>query len=250
MLGTIFTAICLDFLPAAHAQSSTTPNCVPSKFRVAIDVGHTPETPGATSSRGQTEYSFNLALASEITNRLKAEGYDASLIRVHGIGVDQLVNRTQQVNALQPRLVLSIHHDATQPRYLQKWSPGGTALNFSDRFSGFSLFVSRLNVHPADSLKFAELLSSALTSHGLVFSSHHSENIGGERRRWANASKGIYYYDDLFLLQHASAPAVLLEAGLIVNRIEELVLGSAAGRDTIASAATSAVQAYCASTPR
>src|SRR5260370_14782113 len=48
-----------------HAATS----CDPSKFKIAIDVGHTIEAPGAISARGVTEYVFNLRL-SNVTNDL------------------------------------------------------------------------------------------------------------------------------------------------------------------------------------
>jgi N-acetylmuramoyl-L-alanine amidase len=41
-----------------------------SGFRIALDVGHTPEAAGATSARGITEYSYNLQLARTVASTL------------------------------------------------------------------------------------------------------------------------------------------------------------------------------------
>jgi N-acetylmuramoyl-L-alanine amidase len=112
------------------------------------------------------------------------------------------------------------------------------------------LFVSRQNRDYADSLRFAEFLGAALLGHGLTFSPHHAENIEGERREWADERSGIYYYDSLFLLRNVSAPAVLLEAGLIVNRAEEISVSSDAGRAAISSAVLEAMQMYCHRSPK
>ena len=51
-------------LAPASAQTvkprAAAPQCDPASFRVIVDVGHTPESPGAISARGVDEYTFNL----------------------------------------------------------------------------------------------------------------------------------------------------------------------------------------------
>jgi hypothetical protein len=41
--------------------------CEPAGFPIVIDVGHSPERPGATSATGQPEFEFNLSLAEVIS---------------------------------------------------------------------------------------------------------------------------------------------------------------------------------------
>jgi N-acetylmuramoyl-L-alanine amidase len=236
---------CLIHSPTALAGQMQRDGCDQSRFKIVLDVGHTREASGATSARGLTEYSFNLQLATRISERLRAAGYAVVVITVNGRGTEQLVARTKQANVQNPQLIISIHHDAVQARYQQPWYHDGRTDRFSDKFSGFSLFVSRLNSHFKESMAFAELLSSALTDKGFTFSRHHAEDIEGERRKWADATHGIYYFDELFVLRNTAAPAVLLEAGVIVNRTEELVIGSEASRGVISSAVLSAVQTFC-----
>jgi N-acetylmuramoyl-L-alanine amidase len=52
--------------PEQPAGTREAHGCHASGFKVAIDVGHTVEAPGALSARGVDEHVFNLALAREI----------------------------------------------------------------------------------------------------------------------------------------------------------------------------------------
>jgi N-acetylmuramoyl-L-alanine amidase len=220
--------------------------CRPEKFRMALDVGHTPEAPGATSARGVKEHVFNLQLARRIQKVLADGGFArTSLIEVHGSGHLQLVRRTEQANASGVDLLLSIHHDDVQDAYHQTWTHDGALHAYSDRFSGYSLFVSRDNRHFDDSLTFAKLLGTELTGQGLRYSAHHAEPIRGEGRPLVDDKAGVYRYDGLFVLRSSASPAVLLEAGIIVNRQDELVLASPARQEQVGAAVLAAVNAFC-----
>ena len=48
-------------MPTAPA---TTDACKRASFKVLIDVGHTPDDPGAISAHGNPEYGYNLSLAN------------------------------------------------------------------------------------------------------------------------------------------------------------------------------------------
>lgn len=71
---------------------------------------------------------------------------------------------------------------------------------------------------------------------GLQPSPHHAENIQGENREWADKENGVYFYDDLIVLKTAAMPAVLLEAGVIVNKEEEQAVQTPERRNIIATA--------------
>jgi N-acetylmuramoyl-L-alanine amidase len=220
--------------------------CKPDKFRIALDVGHTPEAPGATSARGVKEHVFNLQLARRIQNVLADGGFvRTSLITAHGIGHFQLVRRIEQANASRADLLLSIHHDDVQDGYHQTWTHDGATHVYSDRYSGYSLFVSRDNRHFDDSLMFARLLGNELAGQGLRYSAHHAEQIRGEGRQLVDERAGVYRYDGLFVLRSSASPAVLLEAGIIVNRKDELMLASPARQDQVGAAVLAAVNAFC-----
>jgi hypothetical protein len=74
---------------------------------------------------------------------------------------------------------------------------------------------------------------AALTERGLAYSAHHAEPIRGEGRQLIDKALGIYRYDQLFVLRFNAAPAVLLEAGIIVNCADEVVLASPEGQARI-----------------
>ena len=58
--------------------------------------------------------------------------------------------------------------------------------------------------------------------------------------------RSVYRYDQLLILRTARMPSVLLEAGSIINRDEELLMGTDEHRLLIAGAVTDAVEAFCA----
>ena len=60
-----------------------------------------------------------------------------------------------------------------------------------------------------------------------------------------DAEVGVYRYDALIVLRTTQMPAVLLEAGSIVNRDEELLLASTNHRLLIATSVVSAVDRFC-----
>ena len=60
--------------------------------------------------------------------------------------------------------------------------------------------------------------------------------------------RGIYAFDNLAVLHETAMPALILEAGMIVNRDEEVILSSPARRATIARAVVDAVGRFCALT--
>jgi N-acetylmuramoyl-L-alanine amidase len=228
--------------PQPHSNVAS--SCDPATFRIALDVGHTMQAPGATSARGVPEHDFNLRLAKDIEERLKASGFRETYL-VTTTGQRQLQKRVFRANALKPKLFLSIHHDDVQPLYYDTWNYKGKTYHFSDKFSGYSIFVSFENRFKLDGLTFASLLGSGLVARGMHFSAHHAENLPGERKQLLDLNLGIYRYDKLFVLRNTAAPAVLLEAGIIVNRDEELQLASSERQNEIAEAVTEAATKFC-----
>jgi N-acetylmuramoyl-L-alanine amidase len=60
-----------------------------------------------------------------------------------------------------------------------------------------------------------------------------------------DADLGIYRYDQLIVLKDAKMPSVLFEAGSIINRDEELRMGTTERRDLISVSVSAAVEAFC-----
>lgn len=109
------------------------------------------------------------------------------------------------------------------------------------------MFVSHENPQAAASLYFAQLLGDELKARGLKYTPHYAEAFMQERRReLLDPTAGVYRYDQLIVLKSTRMPAVLFEAGSIVNRDEELVISTPAHRSIIAAAATQAVEIFCA----
>ena len=241
--------ISADQSPAAasSAELADVGHCPAERFVVAIDIGHTPQQPGADSARGVPEYEFNERLAREIRAALHAAGLDrAFIVADRADGQLTLTGRTRIAAAAGAQIFLSVHHDSVQPQYLSDWEVDGQVRRYSDRFSGYSLFVSERNPRFADSVAFGRRLAAALRERGLAPTLHHAEPIAGENRPLLDSELGLYRYDGLAVLRTARMPAVLLEAGIIVNRDEELRLDDAVHRADIVAAVVAAVHATCA----
>jgi N-acetylmuramoyl-L-alanine amidase len=85
-----------------------------------------------------------------------------------------------------------------------------------------------------------------LKAQGLAYTRHHLEDVAGERRELLDPDAGVYRDDNLIVLTYTKMPAVMLEAGIIVNRAEELLLGTTEHRGRIAHATLAAVNRFCA----
>ena len=220
--------VLLWFAPAALAAS------------IAIDVGHYLEKPGVISARGVTEFEYNLRLARELADALRHAGHKIILIGDDGLA-ENLGRRAPRAAGMD--LFISIHHDSVQPRFLSSWDQDGETLLYSDLFAGFSLFVSRLHPHTEASLKCASAIGAALRQGGFTPSRYHADPIVGENRPFADEANGVHYFDNLAVLKTAGIPALLFEAGLIVNRDEELRMRDPAVRKTIVQAIVSGIEA-------
>jgi N-acetylmuramoyl-L-alanine amidase len=221
--------------------------CDPSKFPIILDVGHTAEAPGAKSARNVGEFDFNLRLAKRIEEKLKSEGFvETSLLVTEGKAKPSLWKRVAAANRSRAKLLLSIHHDSVPDSFLEEWDFEGTKSHFSDRFTGYSLFVSRRNPLFETSLKFGKLLGKQMKAQGLEYARQYTQALMGRyRRKLLDRDAGVYRFDDLVVLRWARTPAVLLEAGSIINRDEELAMNSPERQDMISAAVAGAVKQFC-----
>lgn len=225
------------------------PACQPSKFRIVLDVGHTAESEGATSARNVAEFAFNLRLAHRIEEQLRADGFpETKLLVTEGKAKPSLVRRVAVANELHADLLLSIHHDSVPNSLLENWEFEGKKSRFSDRFSGYSVFVSRSNPDFKASLSFAELVAKEMKARGLQYARQYTLPIMGRYQHpLLNKETGVYSYDKLVVLKSTRMPAVLLEAGSIINRDEEIKMDSPEHRDIVSSAVTAAAKEFCGS---
>ncbi|HET9716436.1 MAG TPA: N-acetylmuramoyl-L-alanine amidase [Pseudolabrys sp.] len=246
LLSVLLVPIARGEPPDASAKSSGA-SCARPGFRVVIDVGHTVKSPGAKSARGVDEFDFNRRLASLIDEDLLKAGFSRTVLMVsEGRANRSLHARVERANKLSADLLLSIHHDSVPDRFLEKWFFNGKRRSFSDRFKGHSIFISEDNRDPKDSLLFGSMLGRQLKERGLHYTPHYTESFMGRwRRKLLDADAGVYRYDTLFVLKKTRMPAVLLEAGSIANRDEELAMASPERQQQISAAVVDAVESFC-----
>jgi N-acetylmuramoyl-L-alanine amidase len=223
------------------------PACQRSDFRVVVDVGHTVEIPGALSARGVPEYNFNLALADAMTRSLVEAGFNKTIQLITATAPWRgLLERAARANEMHADLFIAVHHDSVPDFLKETWQYDGKDNEFSDRFSGYAIFVSNDNADRAGSLAFGHGLGKKLQAGGLHYTPHYVLPLMRHyRHELLDADAGVYRYDQLIVLRHTQMPAVLLEAGSIVNRQEELELATPERRALTAQATTAAVEEFC-----
>jgi len=226
--------------------------CPRSTFRVVVDVGHTVDVPGAMSARGIAEYAFNLQLAPDTHQGLLDAGFQQSVLLITATAPWRgLVERAIRANSMHANLFIAIHHDSVPDNLKQNWEYAGLKNQFNDNYPGYAIFISNENADPAGSLQFGSLLGRELESRGLHYTPHYTFALMGHRRRiLVDAEAGVYRYDQLIVLRRTRMPAVLLEAGSIVNRQEELELGTPERRSLTSAAIVAAVENFCAARAR
>lgn len=205
---------------------------------IAIDVGHYLARPGATSARGVPEFEYNLELARGIADAVRSRGHDVMMIGDDGLAAD-LYRRSPR--AAGRDLLISVHHDSVHAEYMSYWDYEDATLRYSDMQAGYSLFVSRRNPQLPRSRQCASAFGAALQRAGFVPSRYHADPVIGEAREYADADYGVHYYDNLVVLHTATIPAMLFEAGVLVNRQEELAMRDPSVRSRIARSAADAV---------
>lgn len=232
---------------SARAETRPAETCSRAMFRVVVDVGHTEKAFGATSARGLTEFSFNLNLAKRIEQDLLAAGFRRSVLLIsEGRSWPALGERIKRANAMRADLFLSVHHDSVPDKFLETWEFEGVKRGYSDRFSGHSIFISYDNSDLPGSLLFARMLGQQLKDRGLHYTPHYTQRFMGHRQRLlVDAQVGVYRYDQLLVLRDTDMPAVLLEAGSIINRDEELRMGKPEQQKLISAGVTDAVASFC-----
>ncbi len=228
----------------AHATSCGAPTLV------TIDIGHTPRKGGATSARGVSEYAFNKRLAGFLERRLlNTDGFAVRVLNRAGKNIS-LGRRAAEIGRVRTGVLISIHHDSAQLRYFRKWTYKGKKRRYSDTFKGHSLFVSSRSPAYKQARDLGTALGTALRSAGFTPTLHHAEPIKGENRPLLNRSLGLYNFSGLRVLRAARVPAVLVEAGLIVNRQQELILGTEAFMETFTGTLISGIREYCRNASR
>ena len=135
---------------------------------------------------------------------LERRGLQVRMIEGHAV----LQERTRA--ALGADLFVSIHHDSVRPELLPD----------ADLYSGFSLFVSRLNPQAGKSIACASAIGAQMRSIGLAPSRYHADPVLGENRPYADEANGVHFTTTW--RWRAPRPCRRCHRGrVIVNRHEE-----------------------------
>ena len=171
------------------------------KNTIVIDPGHGGIDGGATSCTGALESGFNLEISLRLNDLLHFLGYQTKMIRTEDISVYQkgdtiarkkisdLKERVRMIGQTENPMLLSIH---------QNYFPDG-------KYSGAQVFYAQTE----GSQFLAERLQQDFVKY---------LNPGSKRQ--AKKSSGIY------LMEHVTCPAVLIECGFLSNPEEEAMLRS------------------------
>jgi N-acetylmuramoyl-L-alanine amidase len=245
----LFLLAAITLTPVQGQDFGATPTpCADGQLRVGIDVGHSPRQSGAVSSRGKTEFVFNIRFARELLAKSRKSGAGPARLELFILNPEgedmKLSARPAKAQAMGAELLVSIHHDSVQRRHLVASRLAGRVFRHAPKIHGFSLFVSRRNPRFADSFRLATLIGQSFRTAAMLPSEHHAEDIPGERRPFLDSSIGLY--DVPFtVVAAAKIPAVLVELGVIVNREEERKLEDSAYRARIQLALLEALSGYC-----
>ncbi len=209
---------------------------------VAVDVGHGLKDGGAISARGRAEFEFNRDFARVLQPALEARGITVRPVNYDGL-IGGLTERPLAASGAD--FFLSLHHDSLSAHLLEDWEWEGSAQTFSDRYAGFSLYVSRNNPDALVSERCASAIGAMMRRAGFVPTRHHFP-----KRQWADEENAVHYYDNLVVLYRTTLPAVLFEAGVIKHRDEELLLRDPARQVRMADAVATGVAACLYAMPR
>src|SRR5262249_44761045 len=110
--------------------------------------------------------------------------------------------------------------------------------------------VSKQNPDFETSFRLAKLIGQQLKGKGLKYADQYALPIMGRYRHdLLDKDVGIYRYDHLVVLMRTAMPAVLLEAGSIINRDEEVQMASPERQDMITSSVAAAFKKLCGVEP-
>lgn len=190
-----------------------------------IDAGHGGEDGGAVSSSGTIESHINLEIALRVGALMDLYGIDHTLLRdsdrsLHDDGcvtlrekkVSDLHNRVDTIENTPNAVVMSIHQNIFS----------------NSKYHGAQVFYA---AHE-DSLPFAQIVQSTLRA-----------AVDPDNTRVPSAVTSSVY-----LMEHITCPAVLVECGFLSNPEEEALLTASGYQTKLAIALTAAYITYQEST--
>jgi N-acetylmuramoyl-L-alanine amidase len=194
-------------------RTATLPKLTPVSGTVVLDAGHGGEETGAVGPTGHRESRLNLGVAAAAERALEAAGFTVVPTRTNDYRIS-IPARAAIVAAVQPRAVVSIHHNAAPSRRAP--APGTEVFH---QIAGSST---------AESKRLAGLLYEEVTA-----------ALGKlDLEEWAaNPQPGVKYRrnsegDDFYgiLRRNQGTPTALAELGFVSDRAEERLYADPAGQ--------------------
>ncbi len=189
--------------------------------RIVIDPGHGGEDGGATSCTGVLESNMNLEIALRLRDLMQFLGYEPVMIRttdeaIHTKGdtisarkMSDLKERVRIGNEAEKTIYISLHQNT-----------------FSDsRYSGAQVFYGAGQGSAALAKQLQDTFASSLGQ--------------GQSRKCKKA-------DGVYVMEHLTVTAVLVECGFLSNPQEEALLRSPQYQQRLAASIASAVTRYTA----
>lgn len=211
-----------------HWDNRGAPAFIPARIPEAtliIDAGHGGEDGGAVSSSGTIESHINLAVALRVGALMDLYGIDHILLRdsdrsLHDDSCDtlrekkvsDLHNRVNTIESTPNAVLMSIHQNIFS----------------NSKYHGAQVFYA---THE-DSLPFAQIVQSTLRT-----------AVDSDNTRVPTAIASSVY-----LMNHITCPAILVECGFLSNPAEEALLTTTGYQTKLALALTSAYITYQEST--
>lgn len=193
-----------------------------SQATVVIDAGHGGEDGGAVSPAGNIESFVNLAIAKRLDAVLGLYGVDVVMLRTEDVSlhdpesstirqkkVSDLHNRVKRIESIPNATVISIHQNTYEG---------------SSRYHGAQVFYTNNGL----TLSFAQFTQEILR---LV--------LDPENNRQATEIP-----DTVYLMNHITCPAILVECGFLSNPSEDALLQTGSYQTKIAIALAGAYLGY------
>lgn len=214
---------------AGHVQKSEYPGRYPENGT------------GTLSSSGIPEYVFNDNLVQHFRDINPSIDYLAVLANQN----IPFQLRQQYAQQLDSEIYIEVHHDSAQGSDIKRLQQGEQTEQKWRELSGFSVIYHPNNQHSHESLRLAQLIADELFQAGFKPNPYHAKDIQGERRPLVDVTRAVYTGRE-YVLRESSMPAVIVEAGVIVNPFEEKTIGQPETQRRIVESIDKAVQKYFA----
>ncbi|MDD5437367.1 MAG: N-acetylmuramoyl-L-alanine amidase [Candidatus Omnitrophica bacterium] len=224
----------------------------PKRFSIktiVLDPGHGGNDPGAIGRRGHSkEKDLTLQLTRKIKELLENEGLRVIMTRDKDVFIP-LPRRSEIANKSGADLFVSVHINASRSRSLRGFEcyylSNATDDNARalEAFENASLKLSGTASAERSRLLDKTLWDMALTENRLESAELASSICDSVDRGLAIGNRGVRSAR-FYVLKHANIPAVLVEAGYVSNKYEELKLMNPEFLDRIAESVVDGILKY------